>query len=157
MLFWLGFSVIEFNSIIYDNFIDHWSDYWNWIDFLSIVTNGAFLSLVNICLYREGSISASTVRTFGSIASFFLWIKAFYWLRLFKNTAYFITLISQTIADIKIFAFIEGILLCAFANFFFILNISTLDSGILTSVSPTGTGWRYVREYVDSPIANALI
>ena len=48
-------------------------------------------------------------------------------MRLFANSAYFITLITNTIADIRVFMVVVLLIIIAFANFFFILNIHTPD------------------------------
>jgi hypothetical protein len=46
----------------------------------------------------------------------------------------------------------EFIILCAFANFFFIYNMNSIDSGPLEE-----NGFRFIREYTDSPIANSIL
>ena len=67
----------------------------------------------------------SHVRTFGSIAIFLAWIRLFYWMRLFKNTAYYVNLISQTIIDVKVFILLMIVMICAFSNLFSILNLNS--------------------------------
>jgi len=66
--------------------------------------------------------SISVVRAGGSFSVLTLWIKVFYWMRLFDKSAYFINLIQQVVADIKTFMFMLLIILSAFANFFLIIN-----------------------------------
>ena len=46
-------------------------------------------------------------------------------MRLFASSAYFISLITNTIADIRVFSLVVLLIIIAFANFFFILNIHT--------------------------------
>ena len=58
----------------------------------------------------------------GSFASFFMWIKVFYWMRLFKSMAYFVKLIQQTISDSLNFMFMVGLITVSFANFFFVAS-----------------------------------
>ena len=53
-----------------------------------------------------------------------MWIKVFYWMRLFRSSGYYITLILQTINDIKIFMGLVGLILIAFANVFFLLQLN---------------------------------
>lgn len=57
-----------------------------------------------------------------ALAVFFLWLKLFYFLRLFKPTSSFIRMIIEMLSDIKIFLliFFTGIL--AFSNTYFILD-----------------------------------
>ena len=60
--------------------------------------------------------------TIGAYAVFFMWLKMFYWMRLFESTAYYVKLIVQTIADCMTFMLMILIILLAFGNFFMIIN-----------------------------------
>jgi len=62
----------------------------------------------------------------GALGCFIMWVKVFYWMRLFKSTAPFVTLIFQTIADIKVFMIMLIIIILAFTNFFYIMNLNSL-------------------------------
>lgn len=62
------------------------------------------------------------MRAHGAVAAFLVGIKVFYWMRLFSNSAFFIRLIVETLADIKTFMFLMSLILYSFANFFLILN-----------------------------------
>ena len=53
---------------------------------------------------------------------FFLWLKLFYFLRLFEETAAFISMILEMFKDIKVFLLIFFIGVFAFANTYFILD-----------------------------------
>jgi hypothetical protein len=75
-----------------------------------------------------------------------MWCKLFYWMRLFKATAAFITLIFQTLSDVKIFAAMLAIILVAFANFFFVINNNT-----------TQDDYHYVGDYVGHSVVDAFI
>ena len=61
----------------------------------------------------------------GSFACFFMWFKTFYWMRLFKRTAHFVTLITNTVNKLRVFALMFLLCIFAFANFFYILNNNT--------------------------------
>jgi len=74
-----------------------------------------------------------------------MWIKLFYWGRLFEPTAYLVTLISETLYDIKLFVLVVGILLAAFANFFLIINLNTAKE------------YKYVEDYTGSRAIDAFI
>ena len=65
------------------------------------------------------------MRLMGGIACFNMWIKMFYWMRVFSKTAHFVTLIGKTISDIKVFILMLTIILIAFANFFYTINNNT--------------------------------
>lgn len=110
--------------------------------------NFAFLIVLNIdVLSNHTIVSVVWVRSIGALGCWFMWIKLFYWMRLFRSTAYFITLISQTIFDVRIFSMMLAIILCAFANFFFVLNNNTVESD----------GFHYVGSYVGNTVADAFI
>jgi len=101
----------------------------------------------------EPMMTIKNVRVLGSIATFLLWMKTFYWMRLFSNFAYFIALIVQTLIDIKTFAIVVVLLLCGFSNFFYIVNKNTFDSG--DDENPDS--FRYVASYSDWHASNAFI
>ena len=152
--FWIGFASIELFQII-RNFEEYWYDYWNYIDNFALILVGISLqSAIYACIYESLMMEIRTSRTIGSIACFFLWIKVFYWMRLFKETAYYITLISQTILDIKIFSYLVCIVIFAFANFFLIINQNTPSNQNHNLISSgdhyeTSSGnFSYVKEYV---------
>lgn len=67
------------------------------------------------------------MRTCGGMTLFLLWIKMFYWMRLFNQTAYFIKLIEQTLADLKQFFYIILIIAIAFVSIFFVFSCNLPD------------------------------
>ena len=75
-----------------------------------------------------------------------MWVKVFYWMRLYKTTAYYVKLITQTLADIKTFCFLVFIIWFAFANLFYMLNIGHHKDDTVI-IEYTGTA------YIDSIIA----
>ena len=127
-LLWACFFALEVKQIISDK-LDYLKDYWNWLDMVSLSLNLAFLVMIDIDLLADQvTIPVTLVRNVGAFSCFLLWIKVFYWMRLFKLAAHFITLIKQTIFDIRIFLIMLLILTIAFANLFFVLNNNTDDS-----------------------------
>lgn len=105
------------------------------------------------------------VRFVGAMNVLLMYIKLFYWMRLFKKYAYFITLLSQTISDIKVFLIMLFLVISSFANFFFILNYNTpmnqnyakpedIDNS-LNSEDPKF--YFYVKRFVRSNILSSLI
>ena len=67
------------------------------------------------------------MRTIGGFLVFFMWIKVFYWMRLFPAYAYYVKLIQQTIIDAKEFSVMVFIIIISFAAFFFIINRTQID------------------------------
>jgi hypothetical protein len=122
---WVRFLKIELDQVKSTGW-GYLNDYWNWIDFSSLLLNMIFLIMLNIdVLANKTIIHVTIIRTIGALGCWFMWIKVFYWMRLFKATAHFITLIFTTIYDVRIFTLMLLIIIVAFANFFFIVNLNT--------------------------------
>lgn len=51
-----------------------------------------------------------------------MWIKVFYWMRLFASLSYYVKLIMQTIADAMPFMTMMTIIIAAFGNYFFVIQ-----------------------------------
>mgnify|MGYP000588972936 CR=1 FL=1 len=58
-----------------------------------------------------------------AIACFIMWIKIYYLMRVFQETAHFITLITQIVIDVKTFILMLLIIFMAFANFFYVIDM----------------------------------
>lgn len=79
----------------------YFTEGWNWIDMLSCAFCSVFIVMMNMCIYDETlEFKPEIIRTVAALACFIMWIKCFYWMRLFESFAHFITLITQTIYDI---------------------------------------------------------
>jgi hypothetical protein len=70
------------------------------------------------------TIDIHSIRTIGALAGWVMWIKVFYWMRLFKETSYFIILIERTCTDSASFMIMLFIILFAYANLNFILQMN---------------------------------
>jgi hypothetical protein len=72
----------------------YFSDPWNCVDALSLSTNFIFLMMCTFNFSFENEYwSVEVLRTYGAFATFFMWIKVFYWMRLFSSLAYYVKLI----------------------------------------------------------------
>lgn len=88
------FSIKMEMTQFYQEKLAYLSDPWNWIDLLSFIFNGFFLVFINLNVAMgEIVIPIAFTRIFGAFCCFWMWIKVFYWMRLFSTTAYFINLI----------------------------------------------------------------
>ena len=92
-------------------------------------------------------IQIEDLRVWGGFACFLLWIKMFQWMRLFKQTAHFITLIAQIFVDVGTFNFMMLVVMAAFGNFYYVLNNNT----------PNTSGNHYVGKYTHIRYLDALI
>jgi len=58
-----------------------------------------------------------------------MWIKVFYWMRLFESLAKYVNLIQRTIADCLKFMALVLIIIFSFTNFFYVINLNMQDVG----------------------------
>jgi len=80
--------------------LEYLGDIWNCIDATSIGLNTMFLALFTTNqVYKDVVYSAQTINTIGAFCQFFMWVKVFYWMRLFPSLAYYVKLIQKTISD----------------------------------------------------------
>jgi len=70
-----------------------------------------------------GVVSDHNIFMCSSIVVLLMWLKLFYWLRLFQVTAVFVRLITETLFDIKEFIVLIGMLILAFGNALLILHL----------------------------------
>lgn len=106
---------------------DYFSDFWNCIDVVSISFNYMFLVMFLIDLIlKESYFGHNLILDIGSWSMFFMWIKVFYWFRLFTTYAKYIKLIIQTITDMRYFFAMVLVIMVAFGNFMFVAN-NTLE------------------------------
>jgi hypothetical protein len=70
------------------------------------------------------SVSLKTKVTIQAIVSFFMWFKLLYFLRMFKDTGYFIRMIVYVVHDIRFFLMVLFISLIAFGDAFLSLSLA---------------------------------
>ena len=142
------FGSLEMKQMITDG-IEYFSDYWNCIDATSLSINSSFLLMVTYnCIGEIEHFNVQLVRTFGAFACFFMWIKVFYWMRLFSSLAYYVKLIQQTISDSMNFMLMVFLIILSFANFYYVI-----DRNLVTS----DAGSRYYDQYTSTPEINHSI
>ena len=83
MTLWSRFAYLEFQQIK-ESFFLYMSDVWNVFDLSSLILNAVFIFMLDIVELSDSLIfDPITIRTVGSLCTWFLWIKVFYWMRLF--------------------------------------------------------------------------
>ena len=124
------FSSSEFGALFESSFSEYFSDIWNWIDQVSISLNFIFLTIITICQVSESFIiDEYDIRLIGAFCCFFIWIKVFYWMRLFESLAKYVNLIQKTISDCLKFMTLVLIIIFSFTNFFYVLDLNQEDVG----------------------------
>ena len=95
----IGVTMYEFKQLIQEGSLSGYlSDFWNKIDATSLVINWIMIICSTICVInKEWTYTKYEMMVIGAISCFILWIKMFYWMRLFSMTAYYVKLIVQTI------------------------------------------------------------
>ena len=62
----------------------------------------------------------SMLHTMALFFSFFMWIKLFYFLRIFRDTGFFVNMFIKVIYEIRVFGLLYVLILCCFAFTFYI-------------------------------------
>jgi len=88
------FSSLEFSQMS-DSLKSYVKDVWNGIDMINILLNFSLLSILTTYQATEVWIlHKGSVRVIGGFSCFFMWIKVFYWMRLFEACAKYVRLIQ---------------------------------------------------------------
>ena len=132
--------------------MEYLDENWNKFDLISIGMNLWYFYLnFDTHSRRDEGITEhrrQDIRTIGAIGMFMMWIKMFYWGKLFEGPAYFITQIIEVMNSIGGFGKMYLIVVFAFANMFAIIQLNTFDNlvkGDYDYVSPT-----FSNRFIDS-------
>ena len=69
------------------------------------------------------------IRVLAAFSVFFMWVKTFYWMRLFTGTSFYIRLILETLSDIKYFLILTIFIFMTFGNTLLIMNQGRTEDG----------------------------
>ena len=138
------------------NGLEYFESYWNMIDIGSLLINFLYIGTFAVNFVRaQEFFPIEVIRIFGGFAAFTMWIKIFYWMRLFPELAYYVKLISQTILDSMSFSLLVLIILISFANFFYIINRNNEEGGSVNYVTEV-TGNQFLDSILDVYLMGAL-
>lgn len=122
------FMYIEWVSVLRDG-LGYLKDPFNYVDFLIFLLNFIIIGTATHIgsdasdLTREERMEErATHRYISAILVVLLWFKAFYWLRMFHQTSFYIKLIIETISDLKYFLILFIFSLLTFGNALLVLN-----------------------------------
>jgi hypothetical protein len=95
MFIMMGFFALEITQMWKSETMgDYFGDFWNCLDVISLSFNYVFLVMFLIDLIlKELYFGHNLILDIGSWCMFFMWIKVFYWFRLFTTYAKYIKLI----------------------------------------------------------------
>ena len=100
---------------------EYFTSFLNLLDNLVNILNLTYI-ILDLKGYRK-----EDVRPLGAICILFMWLKFFYFMRLFRPTASLVRMIVQIIGDMKTFSLVLFLSIIAFGNCFYILSITSYD------------------------------
>lgn len=134
------FSQNELSALRESGF-SYFNDPWNFVDInIAVLSQVVQTTYAICCYYQEELMSVKLMRNMGAFLCFFMWVKVFYWMRLFPSYSYYVKLIVQTIIDSMQFMVMNFIIMISFASFYYILNNNLIDSQSEDRYIPKITG-----------------
>ena len=119
LIFVSYFLFFEIVCILRDG-LSYLKDIFNWIDIISFMLN---IYLIIATVYIESLTENRIVnRAISALGVVLMWFKAFYWLRIFTGTSFYVRLIRDTLYDIRYFLILFILILATFGNALLILN-----------------------------------
>ena len=103
-----------------DRFKEYYSDFWNYPDVIPpflIVT----IIILDTITHDNPGITKYRI-TMQAIASFFMWIKLFYFLRIFRTTGFFVNMLMEVTKYVRTFLLLYFLILASFGCSFFIMS-----------------------------------
>lgn len=111
------FGFIEMRQM-YKQGLSYLTDFWNLIFWGSIG-----LSITIVICHGNELIPLNDLIILASVASIFQWGILYYWMRLYPELAFYVTMVSETLIDIKDFFIIFMMCVAMFGNAVYILNL----------------------------------
>lgn len=114
---------------------------------------------INVLKESNDSVDKFTLRSIGAVACWLFWVKVFYWMRLYKKFAPYVTLIISVVKELEVFFVMLLIIGVSFGNAFYILNNNT-------SANPNNTAatdpmfaeeFEYVPNNLNNPVLDNIL
>lgn len=150
-VYWVNNTYSEIKEIMRDGINDYFKDVWNYLDFAITVVSQAYMIQLMTNLLLGDYFRINFMRTSGGVTLFLLWIKIFYWMRLFNKTAYFIKLIEKTLRDLREFFYIILIIMTAFISIFYIFSTN------LPAKDRSTDGEGYLDNHTGNKVVDSMI
>ena len=100
-------------------------DVYNFVDLASFTLN--VILVYHAFEHPYKTEISDEFRNLTTIASILMWLKVFYWMRLFTPTAFYVKLITETLYDIRYFLILFVTILMTFATSLMIANSNRKD------------------------------
>ena len=124
---------------------DYFSSLFNYVDLTSSVIN------LTILLWHDITGHSVSKDIMIPLAVLLMWLKSFYWMRIFNQPAFYIKLVVKTLTDILGFLLILILAIGATANLFYIVTMWRKNTGEYDD------HYLFSEEYEKEPIINSLI
>lgn len=118
----LNFVMLELIQIARDR-LNYFKDFWNLLDLTSLILN-----ITYVFCELNNRLDENKINMIGSIAVGLMWIKMFYWMRIFKPFAAFIRMVEAIMNSISVFTIMLLLVLLAFANCIMVLQLNRHDT-----------------------------
>ena len=116
VLYFLLFEII----VMLRNIKDYFLDVFNYVDLSTFALN--LVLVYHTFMHEYGQKTSEEIRAVASLCTILMWVKVFYWMRLFTATSFYVKLIRETLYDIRYFIILFIIILATFANALLISN-----------------------------------
>lgn len=107
---------------LYLNGLEYFVSVWNYSDLLPPMLIIVVVTMKLNFFYNTRYEPTTYLATIHSFASFFMWLKFLYFLRIFKDTGYLVRTLTDVIFDMKIFLLILFIVYFGFGEAFLRLS-----------------------------------
>ena len=111
----------EFWKKFWKKFKDYYSDFWNYADLVPPVLIITIILVDTFTTDKKHPGAFKFRITMQAIANFFMWLKVFYFLRIFRSTGYFVNMLVEVTMYIRTYLFLYSLILGAFSCSFFIM------------------------------------
>ena len=85
------------------------------------------LNITYVFCELNNAFEENTINLIGATAVLIMWLKMFYWMRIFKPFAAFIRMVEAIVKSISVFSFMLLMVLAAFANCIMVLQLNRHD------------------------------
>ena len=116
-VWFLGFEVYQLKK----NGRYYFSDWWNFTDVFPICAIIFLIVFENFADYRMLEDTIQIRHGLQAVTSFLMWIKIFYFLRIFRHTGFFVNMLKGVVKESAIFFLLYILVLLAFTSSFYIL------------------------------------
>lgn len=124
--------------------VDYFLTFWNYSDLCSPVFIIVVISYELRLIHDNTYVKPAGVVTLHSIACLLMWLKFFYFLRIFRHTGYFIRMLSDVIYDIRLFIVVISIVFLGFGDAFYRLSQYTSPDSAWLGNYALGTAYAFL-------------